>query len=347
MMLFCNYLVTIGIFAIPTGRLVNNDLHLQHAAAAPCPNCGTPLAGNFCQGCGQPTHLHVPSAREFLHEFIAHYVALEGKLWKSVALLIFRPGRLTRDYIEGKRARYIEPLRLYLTFSIIFFAIFKLGGVNFGGGEPDTPPARQEASVAQKAGTASEAAVTPEQRAREQAREERRRAREKNPDRNLIVLEKSDDVKAKEFAASIHPALGPKVEHFLQLQNEERNAALKRAFFSYAPYAIFLLMPVFAALLKLLYLGSGRRYGEHLLFALHANAFAFLMLSLVIILPDRVPLVAPLLMLWLTFYLPTAMRKVYGGGRIVTFLRWLVLMAMHLVCSALAIIAASGLAVIA
>lgn len=291
----------------------------------------------------------MPSAREFLHEFIAHYVALEGKLWKSMALLIFRPGRLTRDYIEGKRVRYIEPLRLYLTFSIIFFALFKLGGVSFGDGKPEAPPARQEASVEQKAGTAQDGAVTPAQRAREQAREERRRVREKNQDEDedLIIFGKGDDEKAKEFAAKVHPALVPKVEHFLQLQKKERHAALQRAFFSYAPYAMFLLMPVFAALLKLLYLGSGRRYGEHLLFALHTNAFAFLMLSLVLILPNGVPLVAPLLMLWLTFYLPTAMRKVYGGGRVLTALRWIVLMSLHLFCAVIAMMGAAALAVIA
>jgi hypothetical protein len=325
---------------------VNNELQVQHAAAH-CPNCATQLSGNFCQGCGQAAHLHVPSAREFLHEFIAHYVALEGKLWKSMALLIFRPGRLTRDYIDGKRVRYIEPLRLYLTFSIIFFAIFKLGGVSFGDGKPDAPPARQEASVEQKAGTAEDVTVTPAQRAREQARDERRRVREKNEDQDLIVFGKDDDEKAKELAAKVHPALGPKVEHFLQLQKKERNAALQRSFFSYAPYALFLLMPVFAALLKLLYLGSGRRYGEHLLFALHTNAFAFLMFSLVLILPDGLPLVAPLLMLWLTFYLPTAMRKVYGGGRVLTVLRWIVLMSLHLFCAIIAMVGAAALAVVA
>ncbi len=91
-------------------------------------------------------------------------------------------------------------------------------------------------------------------------------------------------------------------------------------------------MPVFAALLKLLYLGSGRRYGEHLLFALHTNAFAFLVLSLLLVLPDWIPLVGFGLGVWLVFYLPTAMRKVYGGGRLLTALRWIVLMSLHLFC---------------
>jgi hypothetical protein len=326
---------------------VNNDSQLHHIVTN-CPNCGTKLAGNFCQGCGQAARLHVPSAREFLHEFIAHYVALEGKLWKSVALLLFRPGRLTRDYIEGKRVRYVEPLRLYLTFSIIFFAIFKLGGFSIGNGTPDTPRARKaEASVEQKARKAKDATVAPASPAKDPEEVEERPVRQKNEDQDLVVLGEGDDAKAEKLAASVHPALGAKVAHFLKLPEKERNAALLRALSSYTPYAIFALMPVFAALLKLLYLGSGRRYGEHLLFALHTNAFAFLALSLWLLVPDFIPLVGFGLGVWLVFYLPTAMRKVYGGSRLVTALRWIVLMTLHLVCIGLAIAVAAGLAVVA
>lgn len=327
---------------------MNNDLQVQHAATY-CPNCGAQLSGNFCQGCGQAAHLHVPSAREFLHEFVAHYVALEGKLWKSMALLIFRPGQLTRDYIEGKRVRYIEPLRLYLTFSIIFFAIFKFSGNSFGDAVSTEPSARDsQAAIEVKAEAAKEVAAVLERRKDgDAAAAGAGPARKKKENHSLIEFDDGDKNSAEKFANSIHPTLGKKVAQFSGLPEVERNTALKRAFFSYAPYAIFLLMPVFAALLKLLYLGSGRRYGEHLLFALHANAFAFLMLSLILILPDFIPLVGTGLMLWLTFYLPTAMRKVYGGSRVLTALRWIVLMAMHLVCSVLAILAAFGLAVVA
>jgi len=258
-----------------------------------------------------------------------------------MALLIFRPGRLTRDYIEGKRVRYIEPLRLYLTFSIIFFAIFKLGGVNFGDAVT-VGPSKQPAQATTAASEGKTAVLVPKG-SPDEGRQELRKPRKHD---SLIEIDEGDDKHMQINAAAIHPLLGKKVEHFNTLSIEAQKAALQRAFFSYAPYALFLLMPVFAALLKLLYLGSGRRYGEHLLFALHTNAFAFLMLSLVLILPDGLPLVATLLMLWLTFYLPTAMRKVYGGGRVLTALRWIVLMSLHLLCAVIAMVGAAALAVV-
>ncbi|KFC67966.1 DUF3667 domain-containing protein [Massilia sp. LC238] len=275
------------------------DTH-QHAAF--CKNCDAAIAGNYCHQCGQATHLHVPSAREFLHEFIAHYVALEGKLWRSLKLLLFKPGFLSREYIEGRRVRYIEPLRLYLTFSIIFFALFKMSGVeiiNIGGRSES--PAVVSAPAAEKAKRAEEA---------EDA---------KGIQRNL-----------QHMLGRVNPRLEQGAERFFALSPKERNDTAKRVFFSYTPYAIFLMMPVFALYLKLLYLGSGRRYGEHFLFALHSNAFAFLMLSL-FMLADGWNFVRVVLLAWLVFYLPTAMRRVFGGGRIVTALRWMVLMVLHLV----------------
>ena len=82
------------------------------------------------------------------------------------------------------------------------------------------------------------------------------------------------------MAAAIHPVLGKKVARFMHAVAGRRNARAHAApFYSYAPYAIFAPDAGVRALLKLLYLGIGRRYGEHFLFALHTNAFAFLQLS--------------------------------------------------------------------
>ena len=92
-------------------------------AAATCHNCDLSLqpGGNFCPHCGQEAHLHPASMREFIHEFIGHYVALEGPLWRTLWAMLFLPGRLTREYFIGRRRRYVQPLRLYLSLSFVFF----------------------------------------------------------------------------------------------------------------------------------------------------------------------------------------------------------------------------------
>ena len=293
---------------------------LTDHASIPCKNCGTTTHGNYCQQCGQATHLHVPSAREFLHEFIAHYVALEGKLWKSLALLIAKPGLLTCEYIEGRRVRYLEPLRLYLTFSIIFFALFKLSGVEVA--RFDEPSPALAAAVAE--GRAKETVLGPAMGADAAEYE-----------KVLAVLDKR--------ASNVHPVLRERVARFMSLSPQAQKSALKQAFYSYTPYAIFAMMPLFALYLKILYLGTGRRYGEHFLFALHVNAFAFLMLSVMILVPESWKFITFALLLWLVFYLPLAMRRVYERSWVGTVVRWTVLIFAHIVTLASAVLTVMGM----
>lgn len=293
---------------------------LTHHASLACKNCGAITQGNYCQQCGQATHLHVPSAREFLHEFIAHYVALEGKLWKTLALLIAKPGMLTREYIEGRRVRYLEPLRVYLTFSIIFFALFKISGVEVARFEDPSPAL---------------ASAVAEGRAKETVLGPAVGASAAEYERVLAMLDKK--------ASNVHPVLRERVARFMSLSPVAQKAALKQAFYSYTPYAIFAMMPLFALYLKILYLGSGRRYGEHFLFALHVNAFAFLMLSVMILIPETWKFITFALLLWLVFYLPLAMRRVYDSGWVGTVTRWIVLIFAHIVTLASAVLTVMGM----
>lgn len=301
---------------------------ILHAAPGTCPNCFAETAGNFCHQCSQETTLHPPSAREFLHEFIGHYVALEGKLWQSLWLLLLKPGRLTLEYLHGRRVRYVQPLRLYLTFSLIFFALMKLSGLTV------FDPGAQQPASATTTTTTTAGASTP------------------GPGPAAIQFDDRAEENATfeaiaRGAERLHAGWGAKAARFLAQPKDIIWSQLGKAFFAYGPYAVFALMPVFALLLKLLYLGAGRRFGAHLLFALHANAFAFAMLTLLLLVPSSLDLVYKPLVLWLIVYLPLAMRRVYGGGWIVTVLRWGVLMVLHLLCIMSAVALAAGSAVIA
>jgi hypothetical protein len=82
-----------------------------------CLNCRAPLAGAFCATCGQKASAPNPTFHDFLHELFHELLHLDGRLFQSIRWLFTRPGFLTREHIEGRRASYAAPMRLYLTFT--------------------------------------------------------------------------------------------------------------------------------------------------------------------------------------------------------------------------------------
>nr|WP_295663391.1 DUF3667 domain-containing protein [Polymorphobacter sp.] len=132
-----------GVAARPIGGapppLHRNEDDLAHGA---CANCGTTLTGNFCAACGQSAHVH-RSIGHIFEEFLHGIWHFDSKAWRTLPRLAFAPGRLTRDYVYGKRGGYIAPLALFL-FSIflMFFVFGMLGGpdingaLNAAGGKP-------------------------------------------------------------------------------------------------------------------------------------------------------------------------------------------------------------------
>jgi hypothetical protein len=88
-----------------------------------CPNCGRALDGAFCAACGQKVGPINPTFHDLLHDLTHEFLHVDGKIFRSVRLLLTRPGFLSREYFEGRRARYISPIRLYLIFSVLFFLV--------------------------------------------------------------------------------------------------------------------------------------------------------------------------------------------------------------------------------
>jgi len=93
-----------------------------------CLNCGTALIGRNCHRCGQSGHVH-RTLSGMAHDILHGVFHFDGKLWRTLPLLAWRPGELTRRYIEGERARFVSPMALFL-FSIFFmFAVFSWVGL--------------------------------------------------------------------------------------------------------------------------------------------------------------------------------------------------------------------------
>ena len=94
-----------------------------------CQNCNVPLAGNFCNQCGQKDADLRRTVWSFLWEVTEDFITLESRFLRTTSLLVFLPGVLTKSYVEGKRARYIPPVRLYLIVSVLFFVALSITNV--------------------------------------------------------------------------------------------------------------------------------------------------------------------------------------------------------------------------
>lgn len=106
--------------------------HAHAHQLSACQNCGARLHGAYCHECGQSGHVHRTLGHVF-EEFAHGVLHVDGKLWRTLPMLAFNPGRLTREYVHGKRARYIAPLALYLFVVLLTFVVFGfLGGALSG-----------------------------------------------------------------------------------------------------------------------------------------------------------------------------------------------------------------------
>ncbi|MBN9789071.1 hypothetical protein DMP17_10760 [Pseudonocardia sp. TMWB2A] len=137
-----------GLDAPGHGQDSQGDPH----GAARCLNCGAALDGPYCHSCGQKGHLH-RSVGDFWHDFLHSVLHFDGKFWRTLPMLVWHPGDLTRRYIHGERARFVSPLALFLFAVFLTFAAFhNLGGSDFyegvkAGAAADGAPAAEEGGL--------------------------------------------------------------------------------------------------------------------------------------------------------------------------------------------------------
>ena len=98
-----------------------------HTHEKSCLNCKTPLTGPYCWACGQKAHVH-RTVGGFFQDFVQGLFNFEGKIWRTLPMLAWCPGILTRRYIAGERARFISPVALYLFTVFATFAVLNLTG---------------------------------------------------------------------------------------------------------------------------------------------------------------------------------------------------------------------------
>jgi hypothetical protein len=280
-----------------------------NAGAPLCRNCGAVAGGRYCPECAQATALHPPTVREFLHEFVGHHIAVEGALWRTLKALLITPGRLTADYFAGRRARYIAPLRLYLTFSLVLFAVagFSDGNLQIG---------NEAVQFKLPSEIPAEAA-----------------------NQRIVIGPRMAAGERTSF-----PWLNRAIDRMEAMTPAQRNERITAGMRQYLPYVLIVLVPVLALVLKIFYWNRHRLYGEHLVVAFHAQTvvFFFALISETFIGRWLGSFV------WLVLFVQgfIALRRVYGGRWWPTILREGLVFLMYgmMVSMALALTATLALA---
>ncbi len=136
------------------GRTGGGDGHTHEGA---CLNCGAALVGEYCHACGQKAHVH-RTLGAFGHDLLHGVLHFEGKIWRTLPMLAWRPGELTRRYIAGERARFVSPLALFLFSVFLMFAVFSFSGnAIIGSGNALDPQEQADMRAAERAITQAEA----------------------------------------------------------------------------------------------------------------------------------------------------------------------------------------------
>lgn len=309
-------------------------------AGAACRNCDAPLpaGANYCSQCGQDTANHPPTLFEFVHEFVGHYVAAEGKLWKSLWALMCRPGFLTLEYLEGRKQRYVLPLRLLLTLGLIFFVVVKYAPVQFMNMDAEMAKTAQLAGQSGSQAPIAAAPGSPASTAQTEAGAKPDSAStESRPPKAVLTLD--DEVLTK-----LSPGLRAKVQKINAHWQADLVGAVKAmgaVMLSLAPYAVLCSLPFFAGLLKLFF--RQQPYGAHFVFAMHLHAAWYFMLVLGVLIPWEGSGLA--IWVWFNLYPLFALKRVHAASWPTTVLRAGLLAVLHwlILAIGLAVVALAGI----
>jgi hypothetical protein len=334
-----------------------------------CLNCGAHLRGQYCGHCGQRGSSRLISLWELLRDAFGDLFELDSRLWRTLVPLVIKPGRLTHDYLQGRRVRYMPPFRMYLVLSLLFFLVAFFDpreslGIFY---EPQTEEEEAAREQEEKANLADEVRRDLEAEGIIVGSPGKAADDNADPDDGLNIRVNGDrpaeaDCQIDEFSINgpewLKRRLTPeRLVKICEDMKRDNGHQFLRNLYDNIPIALIVLLPIMAFVLKLLYPLSRRYYVEHLLFFVHFHAFLFLILTLQILIGRLNPVlptpgaVGTLIIVAASFYVPVylfvAMRRVYGQGRLVTAFKYIILSVSYFAGFTVTMIGAALMAVAA
>ena len=319
-----------------------------------CLNCGHIVEEHFCPHCGQENIVVKEDAMHMVAHAIADYFHFENKFFGTLKPLLLKPGELTKQYVAGKRVSFIHPIRLYIFVSIVFF-LFTLGGKIKEGKKEKVVETTQLSKKQQD----SVALATVEENLKyipggnklrdsilNEAREEIAKDTVENTKKNKGVSklkfgrESWSSLDSTVLAYENKQAALPKkdrdgfvkhyvVKRFIEInQYENPQQKFVEGLLHNVPKMMFLLLPLFALILKLVYINKDKYYYEHLIYSFHVHSALFLAVLFTMALQWVFKLFFPIngilataCFFYMVWYIYRSLRTFYGSSRWVTILK--------------------------
>ncbi len=289
-----------------------------------CPNCQMALSRgeNFCPRCGQPNHDVNVTFGHVLEETLEGIFHFDSKIWLTFRELLFQPGKLTVDFLAGRRARFVPPIRLYIFLSAVFFFLLNQNkeslNFSFEGAEPAPQPA---VAPTAKAGQQVLQGIQADSGGIHVRFGRQRLYVSRNTLNNPALLGRLaagnrttiDSILTAQHVTPdwVSRLALKRIGRANLATEEEKDHALLRNL----SVGMFVLMPLFALLLKVFYRRQRPLYIQHLIFSVHVHCFFFLLFALALTLGKLLPGAAvwgPLVLLYSWLYWVVALRRFSG-----------------------------------
>jgi Protein of unknown function (DUF3667) len=312
----------------PRRRFFSRRRKAQPPPLPNCENCGAPMAGPFCAQCGQHAVDYRRSFGRVFADILDSFLNWDSKFFVTIGLLVLWPWRLTLAFLAGKRVRYVHPLRLYLLVSIVFFfGVHELARANLQAKNYRDLTPEEQAKLNTKLSK-----LPPEVQGevkKEIEKSAKPKSETKTPEDNQGFLEvgtDKDDANASPFEKWLNRRLKERIgEHGVNAK------VFFLALVSNLPAMMLCCIPLFALVLKVLYLFRRMFYIDHLIYALHIHAFAYLAILLIGFVSTGLRHVAPTLSGWTmavlivtgVLQLLFSIRRVYRQGWFMSLFKFL------------------------
>lgn len=303
-----------------------------------CRNCKSTLQGEYCHYCGQKRIRHHDES--FVHTFIhllGDFIHFDTQVFATAIPLLFKPGFLTTEYLAGRRARYLNPIKSYVFLSFVFFFVFFMVNKKDESAVHIDADAKRVIQQINRDTISIQPAVTPQSKGVYLVNDGMYHSVAQYDSVQRKLPEAKRDGAVKQYFTR---GLIRKGEELSQ-HPEDMLYDLSEKFAHNMPKLAFILLPVFALLLKLVYLRRNINYAAHFIFSVNMYNFFFLVASLLFPLVLVKPLsqyIPQVFFAAAASYFYFALKHVYQQGYLRTLMKMLVFSGLFLFCLVLSFI---------